>query len=247
MAFEPVNAIGPPFMEAMEDAFDAALADEGTAVVVITSALRVFSAGADAAWMGQVVRAHGAERLLKDFNRTMDRFRNLCIAMRRSELLSIAAINGHALAGGLELAAACDLRFASNHERIQIGASEMKLFGVMPSGGGGAQFIARLMGPGRALDFILEGANCGPARARELGLVERLYSPEDLLSEAVQFGKRIAARAGRVGINAAKRSILDGVTLPVYEGLELDRVVHWDSMRRGGFLPGVEEFVERYG
>jgi enoyl-CoA hydratase/carnithine racemase len=103
------------------------------------------------------------------------------------------------------------------------------------------------MGPGRALEFILEAENCSPARAFELGLVERLYIPEDLVSESEAFARRIAASAGRIGINAAKRSIMEAVSLPIYEGLEVDRVVHWDSMRRGGFLAGVEAFMKQYG
>jgi enoyl-CoA hydratase/carnithine racemase len=247
MRFGSVNAIDPEFLSAMESALDSAIADESVAAVVITSGLRVFSAGANASWMGQVTRERGRAQLLAEFNLIMDRFRDLCVRMRRSDLLFVAALNGHTLAGGLELAAACDLRFAADHERIQIGAPEMKLFGVMPSGGGGAQFIARLMGPGRALEFILEAENCSPARALELGLVERLYPPETLMAETEAFARRIAARAGRIGINAAKRSIIDAVSLPVYEGLEVDRIVHWDSMRRGGFLPGVEAFVEQYG
>jgi enoyl-CoA hydratase len=247
MRFEPVNAIGPGFLSAMEEALDSALADETISVVVLASGLRVFSAGADAGWIGSIVKERGAEALLKEFNRNMDRLRDLCIRMRRSALLFVAALGGHTLAGGLELAAACDLRFAADEPRIKIGASEMKLFGVMPSGGGGAQYIARLMGPARALDFILEAENCDPARALELGLVERIYPANDLFDETRAFAERIAARAGRVGVNAAKRSILDATSLPIYEGLEVDRIVHWDSMRRGGFLPGVAAFVKEFG
>jgi hypothetical protein len=57
----------------------------------------------------------------------------------------------------------------------------------------------------------------------------------------------VAATAGRVGINAAKRSILTATHLPLYEALEVDSLAHWESMRRGGFLPGVQAFVERFG
>lgn len=247
MQFAPVNALRPEFLDAFERSLDAALADEDVSVVVVTSGLRVFSAGADASWMGEVVKARGSQRLLEEFKQTMDRFRDLCLRMRRSELLFVAAVNGHALAGGLELAAACDVRFAADDERLKIGASEMKLFGVLPSGGGGTQYLSRLMGPARALDFLLEAEPCDPRRAWELGLVERLYPPDELVAEAQAFAARIAQRAGRVGVNAAKRAVLDAATLPLYEALELDRVVHWDSMRRGGFLPGVEAFVERFG
>jgi enoyl-CoA hydratase/carnithine racemase len=247
LSFEPVNAIDPAFLDAMNGALDDVLSARSASVVVLASGLRVFSAGADAAWIGRVVREDGPEALLSEFNATMDRFRELCIRMRRSDILFVAALGGHTLAGGLELAAACDLRFAADSERLQIGASEMRLFGVMPSGGGGAQFIARLMGPARALNFILEAESCTPARALELGLVERLFPADRLLEETEAFARRVAGRAGRIGIGAAKRSILDGTSLPVYEGLELDRVVHWDSMRRGGFLPGVEAFVAQFG
>jgi enoyl-CoA hydratase len=247
MRFGRANAIDPEFLSDMESALNRVIADESIAVVVITSGLRVFSAGADARWIGRVMREHGSAQLLTEFNRTMDRFRDFCLRMRRSDMLFIAALNGHTLAGGLELAAACDLRFAADHELIQIGAPEMKLFGVMPSGGGGAQFLARLMGPVRALEFILDAESCSPSRARELGLVQRLYAAEDLMPETEAFARRIAARAGRIGINAAKRSILDAVSLPVYEGLEVDRLVHWDSMRRGGFVPGIGAFIEQYG
>jgi len=247
MRFPPVNAISPEFLDALEHNLDTALADESVSVVVLTSGLRVFSAGADASWIGEVVKAHGSAHLLQQFKATMDRFRELCLRMRRSDLLFVAALNGHTLAGGLELAAACDLRFAADSDRLQIGASEMKLFGVLPSGGGGTQYLTRLAGPGRMLDFVLEAEPCGSRRALELGLVERLYPAEDLLEETESFAARIAKRAGRIGVNAAKRGILDAATLPLYEALEFDRAVHWDAMRRGGFLPGIDAFVERFG
>jgi enoyl-CoA hydratase/carnithine racemase len=118
---------------------------------------------------------------------------------------------------------------------------------VLPSGGGGTQYLSRLMGPGRTLDLLLEAEPVGPRRALEIGLVERVYPPNELIREAEAFAARIAERAGRIGINAAKRGILDAVELPLYEALEFDRAVHWDAMRRGGFIPGVEAFVERFG
>jgi enoyl-CoA hydratase len=247
LGFAPVNAIGPDLLEAAERAHAAAEADESVSVVVVASALRVFSAGADAKWMKAVVEAEGAERLLARFEAAMDRFRELCLRMRRSDLLFVGAIGGHALAGGLELAAACDLRFAADDDRIQIGATEMKLFGVMPSGGGGTQYLTRLMGPSRCLRFLLEADPVTPRAAHALGLVDRLVEPDRLLEETTAFAARVAGRAGRVGVGAAKRLALDGAELPLAEAIELDRAVHWDSMRRGGFLPGVDAFVRRFG
>lgn len=247
MRLAPVNAIGPEFLAAVEAALADAVADESVSVIVLTSDLKVFSAGADASWMAGVVAEHGADGLLEQFNRTMDSFRELCAAMRRSPLLIVAAINGHALAGGLELAAACDLRFVADAERLQIGAPEMDLFGAMPSGGGGAQYLARLMGPSQALRFILDAKPVGAQEAFRLGLVDGLHEPAELLERVEGFAADVARKAGRVGVAAAKRAILGGVELPLYEALELDRSLHWDSMRRGNFKAGVNAFVERFG
>lgn len=247
LGFPPVNALEPELLSALDAAITAADADESVSVVVLTSGLRVFSAGADAKWMASVVESEGVDALLGRFKQAMDRFRDVCLRIRRSPVLFIAALGGHALAGGLELAAACDLRFAADEERIQIGASEMKLFGVLPSGGGGSQFLSRLMGPSTALAFILRAEPCSPREALQLGLVDRLFEPASLIEECQAFAGAVAGKAGRVGVNAAKRAILDGASLPLYEAMELDRSVHWDAMRRGGFLPGVADFVARFG
>jgi enoyl-CoA hydratase len=247
MNFPPVNAIDPLFVGALEALIGRAEEDRDVGVVVLSSALRIFSAGADATWMADVVRSEGLDALLVHFKATMDRFREVTMRMHRSPVLFIAAINGHTLAGGLELAAACDLRFAADDDRIQIGASEMRLFGVLPSGGGGTQFLTRLLGPSRCLDFILRAEPCSPKDALAIGLVERLYSAPQLLLETEAFAGQIASKAGRIGLNAAKRAILDGASLPFYEAMELDRAVHWDSMRRGGFLPGIADFLAKFG
>lgn len=243
----PVNALGPELAEAWEAQLEATLADTSVAAVVVTSALRVFSAGADAKWVATVYTEQGGEALLDSFQSTLERFRALWLRMRQSDVLFVAALNGHAIAGGLELAAACDLRFAAADDGIQIGASEMKLFGVMPSGGGGVQYITRLLGPSAALHFLLEAEPCSPSAAHDLGLVDRLCQPESLVDETQAFAERVASRAGRVGVNAAKRLTLDAATMDFERAIDFDRDVHWNSMRRGGFLRGVEGFVARFG
>lgn len=242
----PVNALSPDMLTALDDALTRAVADDTVAAVVLTSGLSVFSAGADATWMRTVVGEVGPQGLLEQFVQTMDRFRELCIRLRRSPVLVLAALGGHTLAGGLELAAACDLRFAADSDRIRIGVPEMDLFGALPSGGGGVQFLARLMGTSAALDFILDAKPVDPARAHRLGLVDRLYPAEDLLASSEGFAADVARKAGRVGVNAAKRAVLDAAELPLLEALEVDRVVHWDAIRRGKFLEGVAAFTARF-
>jgi enoyl-CoA hydratase len=247
MKSPPVNAISPEFLAALGAALDGAVADPSVAAVVLTSGLKVFSAGADAAWMAGVVNEHGSIRLLEEFNATMDAFRELCTRLRRSPLLVVAALNGHAVAGGLELAAACDLRYTTDDQRLKIGVPEMELFGAIPTGGGGAQFLARLMGPSRALRFILEATPVSPQEALRLGIVEAVLPAKDFLAQVQAFATTSAARAGRIGLSAAKRAVLGGVELPMYEALEFDRSLHWDAMRRGNFLAGVDAFVTKFG
>lgn len=247
MQFAPVNALDPAMIGALAAELARASIDQGTSVIVLTSGLRIFSAGADASWMAGIVNSEGLPALLERFNAAMDSFRDLCVSIRRSPLLVIAAMNGHTLAGGLELAAACDLRFSSSHEKVQIGVPEMDLFGAMPTGGGGVQFLTRLMGPSRALQFILDAKPVDPRTAYSMGLIDRLVEPEALLAEAEEFATQVARKAGRVGVAAAKRSTLGGAELPLYEAVELDRSLHWDAMRRGNFLPGVEAFVTKFG
>jgi enoyl-CoA hydratase len=247
LSFPPVNPINEEFLDALHLQLQRAVADPSVAAVVITSGLRVFSAGADAAWMSGVFAEHGADGLVDRFNIIMNDFRRLCIALRSSPLLVLAALNGHALAGGLELAVACDLRFAANSDGLKIGVPEMDLFGAMPTGGGGAQFIARLMGPTRALQFILDGKPISPAAAAQAGLVDRLCAPETLLAEAETFASDVARKAGRIGVGAAKRGIFGGEELPLANAMMLDESLHWDAMRRGNFKAGVANFIQRFG
>lgn len=242
----PVNALGPEMLDALDAQLSATQADESVSAVVLTSGLSVFSAGADATWMAERAQQVGIDGLIEEFVRTMDRFRALCERMRRSPVLFLAALNGHTLAGGLELAAACDLRYAADNDRIKIGVPEMDLFGAMPSGGGGVQFLTRLLTPSRALHFVLDAKPVSPREGCAMGLVDRLADPDELLADVESFAAAVAAKAGRTGLAAAKRAILTGAELPLYEALEFDRALHWDALRRGNFARGVQSFVDQF-
>src|SRR6202050_3698218 len=198
----PVNAINAVMLAAFEAALDAAEADGAVAAVVLDSGLKVFSAGADASWMAQTATKLGPQGLLEDFNVTMDRFRAVCLRLRQAPFLVIAALDGHALAGGLELAAACDLRFWAASDGLRLGAPERALFGCLPSGGGGAQFLARLLGPSRALEFILTAKPISPVRGFEIGLVDRLCPAGGAGSAALEFAVSVASKAGRIGVTS---------------------------------------------
>jgi len=246
MQLAPVNAINAEMLDGFEAVLDEAETDNAVAAVVLDSGLAVFSAGADATWMAQTVESAGLQGLLEDFNATMDRFRAVCLRLRQAPFLVIAALDGHALAGGLELAAACDLRFCADSEKLRLGVPEMDLFGCLPSGGGGAQFLARLLGPSRALEFILSAKPISPARAHEIGLADRLCPAGEAGAQALEFAGEVAGKAGRIGVSCAKRAIFGAGELPLSSALPLDGALHWDTMRRGNFLAGVEAFAKRY-
>jgi enoyl-CoA hydratase len=247
MNFAPVNQLNTQTLAVLAEALVKANGNPSIAAIVLTSASRVFSAGADANEMAAMVASVGEEGVVDQFNAAMDKFRELCIAIRRSPLLVIAAMNGHTLAGGLELAAACDLRFCADMDKIQIGVPEMDLFGAMPTGGGGVQFLSRLMGPSRALQFVLDAKPVNPKTAYALGLIDRLCQADGLVNEAEAFASAVAKKAGRIGVSAAKTAILGGAEMPLFDALIFDRSVHWDCMRRGNFRGGVAHFVKRFG
>jgi enoyl-CoA hydratase len=246
MNFAPVNAIGPRSLAALHAQLTETIADESIVAVVLASGQRVFSAGADAKWMAEVAADRGPDALLEEFVRTMEGFRELSLRLRKSPVLVIAVLNGHTLAGGLELAAACDLRFCADDNEVRIGVPEMELFGQMPSGGGGVQFLARLMGPGRALQFILDAGPVTPARAYDLGLLDRLCRPSEVLGDAQAFAAKVARHTTRIGVAATKRAVFGGIELSLADALDLDRAVHWDSVRRGGFAETTSRFVDRF-
>ena len=246
MQLAPVNAINAEMLDGFDEALDAAVADERVAVVVLASGLKVFSAGADATWMAESVRVLGLDGLLESFNATMDRFRSVCMRLRDAPFVVIAAIDGHALAGGLELAAACDLRFCTDHEKVRLGVPEMDLFGCLPTGGGGAQFLTRILGASRALDFMLDAKPVNPTRAQAMGLVDRVYPAGEVTAMTMEFAREVATKANRSGVVSAKRAVFRAGELPLDDAMVLDSVSHWDNMRRGKFLSGVEVFAQRY-
>lgn len=245
--FAPANAFDPLLLSALHRALDEAVDDENIAAIVLTSGLRIFSAGGDAKWMSQQLAARGPQGLVDEFNRVLDKFRALCVKIRRSPLLVIAALNGHTLGGGLELAAACDLRFVADSEGLQIGVPEMELFGAMPSGGGGTEFIARLIGPSRALQFIFGAKPVNPILAYEMELVDCLCGPTELLANAEASATEVANKARRIDVAACKRAVFDGAEMPIAQALEFNRSLHWDAKRRGNFPKQAHNFDRRFG
>jgi E-phenylitaconyl-CoA hydratase len=130
----------------------------------------------------------------------------------------IAAINGHALGGGLELALACDIRIASAN--AVLGMPEVRI-GSMP-GGGGTQRLPRLVGPGNALHMLLSGERISAERALSMGLVNKVVSPDRLRICVMELADRIAANAP-LAVRAVKRAVKEGLEMPLPNGLAFER------------------------
>ena len=145
------------------------------------------------------------------------------------DAITIAAINGMAMGGGLELALACDFRLARSGD-FRLGLPETGV-GILP-GGGGTQRFARLLGVAKALDLILHGTVFTPDTAHEMGVVSRVL-PNDLSvyrNEVTAFAQTLAQRAPRALANS-KRAIREGVDMPLQDGLRREAELFGELMR----------------
>jgi enoyl-CoA hydratase len=150
---------------------------------------------------------------------TLGRLHRVIRRMHRSGVVYVAAVNGPCLGGGLEMALACDLRLAADSPVVQFGQIEI-LGGIIP-GGGGTQHLPRVVGTAKALELVLDGRSLTSAEALEIGLVNGLHAPSDLLTEAAGVAARLASRSPE-SIAAAKRAVYDGASLPLSQGLYVE-------------------------
>jgi enoyl-CoA hydratase len=180
------------------------------AVVVTGAGERAFVAGADVAAMAEYQPAEAAKLAEKGH-----KLGDLIAAL---PLPVIAAVNGFALGGGLELALACDVIYASKSAKL--GQPEVNL-GVIP-GFGGTQRLIRRVGPGNAARMIFSGDPISAEEALRIGLIDALCEPAALLDEAQALGRKIASR-GPLAVGYAKRALRATFELPLSEGNLLEQ------------------------
>jgi enoyl-CoA hydratase/carnithine racemase len=149
----------------------------------------------------------------------LDKLHATFMRMNRCGVLFIAALNGSALGLGSELAQACDVRLMADGDFF-IGQPEV-LLGI-PPGGGGTQRLTRLVGAHRALMMMLEGRPATPAKALEIGLVDEVVAPEQLIERALELARYLRARP-REAIRAIQRAVYVGVSMPLEDGLHVER------------------------
>jgi enoyl-CoA hydratase/carnithine racemase len=209
----PANSYDYTFLRSFASAIDDVRADEDIHAVVVTSASeKFFSAGADvSAFAAGTTRSRVMTALLAH-----ESFRK----MENTPIIFIAAIAGHCLGGGFELALACDLRFAAEGA-YQIGLPETNL-GLFP-GSGGTQRLPRLVGLSKGLDLIVNATTMAPAKAHELGLVDRVFPDAAACREgAIEYATKVAAGPS-VALGHAKLAVTQGYGTPLDVGLAIER------------------------
>lgn len=182
------------------------LHDDPPGAVVLWGGRRIFAAGADIVELGD----SGAGAVGASFTAALG-------ALASVPRATIAAVNGYALGGGLELALACDFRVGAHDSRF--GLPEV-LLGVLP-GGGGTQRLPRLIGPSRAKELIFSGRQIRAEEALSIGLVNRVVAPDDVLAEALAWAAELAAGAV-VAQSLAKSAVDAGLETTLGEGLALE-------------------------
>ncbi len=230
---EKLNALNAAVMEELDDAFARVESDKTVRGLIITGAGdKAFVAGADIAEL--------ARHTPPDAHRMSLRGQGI---LRRLELMgkpSIAAINGYALGGGLELAMACTLRIAS--EKATLGQPEIRL-GFVP-GYGGTQRLPRLTGRGRALELLLTGEPIEAAEAYRIGLVDRVVPGAELLDFCRGLMKRIAENAPLAG-TLIIHAVDTGLSAGLEEGLRFEAAAFALSTATEDSREGAAAFLDK--
>jgi len=229
---EKRNALNTALRRSLIAALQAAAQDDEVRAIVVTGAGdKAFVAGAD------ISEFEGRS--------PVDQYRvmsgpSIYSAVEESAKPVIAAINGFCLGGGMELALACDIRIASTSARF--GQPEVNL-GILP-GGGGTQRLPRVVGQGSALYMILTGEMIDATEALRLGLVQEVVEPGSVVARAVEVATTIASKSP-VAVAAAREATRAALSLPLADGLKLERALFQLCFASEDKVEGVRAFLEK--
>jgi enoyl-CoA hydratase len=230
---EALNALSKEAVEEVMQALEDAKKDESARVVVLTGAgEKAFSAGAD-------IKAMIGMNALKARELSLMGER-LCAALEDLEKPVIAALNGYALGGGLEVAMACDLRIASENARM--GQTEIN-FGLIP-GWGGTQRLTRLIGRTKAKELVFTGKMIDAKTAEQIGIVNIVVPSEEFREAVRQFALDLASKAP-VAIKVAKAVINKGADTNLDSALALEREGFGVVASTEDLQEGVKAFTEK--
>lgn len=236
----PANGLNMESVKALSDQIDALKeSDPPVSCLILTSRVPdIFIAGADI----KMIKAfmEGPD-LIGDMVKSNTLLQGTINKIEELPFPVLAAINGHAMGGGLELALACDFRFMATG-KARIGLPEVNL-GLLP-GAGGTQRLSRLIGRSRAKDIIFNARFLDADAALACGIVDRIYAPDLLLPECVKYAEGLKNRA-KVSIAVIKRCINAGLDRSMAEGLKIEMDALKQLLETADAREGVSAFIEK--
>lgn len=228
-----LNALDNATFAELMQCFTELGSDAAVGAVILTGAgEKAFIAGADIEMLSKQGVLDGKQNALRGQALTL-RIENLSKPV-------VAAINGFALGGGLELALACDCRFASKNAKL--GLPEVSL-GIIP-GYGGTQRLPRLCGTGVALQLILTGDPVTADEALRIGLVNAVFEPQDLLAQVKAIANKMVSR-GPQALALAKQAVRRGVHMSMQDGLSLEADLFGAISSTAEMKEGMAAFLEK--
>jgi len=232
----PANTYTHEMMRQMDEVILEARFDEDVHVLVIRGeGENFFSAGANIQMLEES-DPHFKYFFCLHANETLNR-------LEQSPMLVIAALNGHTVGGGLEIALACDLRIGRK-DAGKIGLPEVNL-GVLP-GTGGTQRLGRLLGKSKAIELMAEGRTLSFDEAEEHGLVNKVWDGEDFLEQVMEYArgftppKKASKAVGRI-----KRAVSSGCEVPFSEGLAIERELQQQLFESEDAREGLSAYLEK--
>ncbi|XP_064079730.1 enoyl-CoA hydratase, mitochondrial-like [Macrobrachium nipponense] len=225
-----LNALCDPLMIELNDALKTLDADPSVAAVVITGSEKAFAAGAD---IKQMENIEYVDCVKSNFLAHWD-------GVTRIRKPIIAAVNGYALGGGCEVAMMCDIILAG--EKAKFGQPEI-IIGTIP-GAGGSQRLAKAIGKSRAMQMCLTGDMITAQQANDWGLVSSVHPPDQLVSEAIKIGEKIATHS-KVIVGMCKEAVNKSYELSLSEGLNYEKKLFHSTFATSDRAEGMKAFVQK--
>ncbi|MDW8041370.1 MAG: 3-hydroxyacyl-CoA dehydrogenase NAD-binding domain-containing protein [Nitrososphaerota archaeon] len=233
-----LNTITPRMTKEIGDALDELSADRDIRVLIITGeGGRAFSAGADITAFAEIL---GMENKVHAASRFSWMLTEVLLKMERCPKPVIAAIDGFALGGGMEIALACDFRLAS--DRSELGQPEIRL-GLIP-GAGATQRLTRLVGPSKAKLIIYFGDRIKAKDAEAIGMVDKVLPSENFMESVKEFATRLAEMPP-IGLEYAKAAINAALDVPIEEGLRIESSVFGQLFATKDLAEGISAFFSK--
>jgi len=232
----PANTYTHEMMRELDDCILKARFDNAVHVILLRGAEnKFFSAGANISMLNEVDPTFKYYFCLHA-NETLNR-------LEQTPKLVIAALNGHTVGGGLEIAMACDIRIARKNGG-KIGLPEVSL-GVLP-GTGGTQRLARLLGKSRSIELMVTGRTMEFDEAKELGIINDIYESESYWDDVMAYAKQfVPPKKASKAVGNIKRSVCSGLEVPFSEALAIERELQQLLFQSSDAKEGIASYVEK--